>query len=289
MENFQPVPVEMMVQHQQQQQMMMPMGYELPPAYTNTILPGAYPVTMPQAPYGVYGFYDYSYSEQMMFMPQGATYYNQVGPYQDIYGQQYNYLQDPYLQNYSQQPFDCSMTAYTMPTQPLSDSGYFDISGQSFGAHFQPPLETSTLGLGGKEPEVGESPVLNMSQVISTKAHSDAKSASSQDNTPTDLGPGAGVRASRPISTPYKHFHAFNGGNLDPQGNRFPFNRHSKHVRKFSSSRSEHGQGPIIKAPPPGVKEEKGVSHREERKRHVSDSSAVDHLQHALHNKLAIK
>ena len=287
MESFQPVPVEMMVQ--QQQMVSMGMGYELPPAYpANTIMPNAFPVTMPPAHYGAYGFYDYSFSEQMMIMPPGAAYYNQVGPYQDLYSQQYNYLQDQYLQNYSQQPFDCSMAAYTMPpqAQPLSDSGYFDLSGQSFAGQYHHPVETSIIG--GKESDVGDSPVLNMSQAFSGKAP-EMRLANSQEDAPKDSSPGAGIRAARPISTPYKQFHPFNGGYLDPQGNRFPFNRNTKHVRKFSSSRSEQGQGPIIKPPPVGVKEEREVAKREERKRHVSDSSAVDQLQQTMHNKLAIK
>ena len=290
-DNFQPVPMEMMV-HQQQQQMMM-MGYELPPAYpTNTIMPSPYPLTMPPAPYGAYGFCDYSFSEQMMIMPPGAAYYNQVGPYPDLYSQQYNYPQDQYLQNYPQQPFDCSMTAYTMPqqAQPLSDSGYFDYNGQSFVGQYHQPLETSTQG--GKESEVEDSPVLNISQAISGNALPEIKSASSQDGNSTDSSSGAGVRASRPISTPYKQFHPFNGGYLDPQGNRFPFNRNSKHVRKFSSSRNDQGQGPIIKPPPAGVKEDGEVTKREERKRLVSDScanSGVDQLQQAMNNKLTVK
>ena len=170
MESFQPVPVEIMVQQQQQQMVSMGMGYELPPAYpANTIMPSAYPVTMPPAQYGAYGFYDYSFSEQMMIMPPGAAYYNQVGPYQDLYSQQYNYLQDQYLQNYSQQPYDCSMTAYTMPpqAQPLTDSGYFDLSGQSFAGQYHHPVETSILG--GKGSDVGDSPVLNMCQAFSGK------------------------------------------------------------------------------------------------------------------------
>ena len=290
MESFQPVPVEMMVPQQQQQMMSMGMGYELPPAYpANTMMPSAYPVTMPPAQYGAYGFYDYSFSEQMTFMPPGAAYYNQVGPYQDPYSQQYNYLQDQYLQSYPQQPFDCGMTAYTMPqqTQPLSDSGYFDLSGQSFVTQYHHPLETSALG--GKESEVGDSPVLNMSQAISGKAPPEVKSVSSQEDASVDFNPGAGVRVSRPISTPYKHFHPFNGGYLDPQGNRFPFNRNTKHVRKFSSSRSEQGQGPIIKPPTAGAKDEREGVKREERKRHVSDSSAMEQLHQAVNNKLAIK
>jgi len=289
MESFQPVPVEMMVP-QQQQMMSMGVGYEFPPAYpANIMMPSAYPVTIPPAHYGAYGFYDYSFSEQMTFMPPGAAYYNQVGPYQDPYSQQYNYLQDQFLQSYPQQPFDCGMTAYTMPqqTQPLSDSGYFDLSGQSFVTQYHHPLETSALG--GKESEVGDSPVLNMSQAISGKAPPEVKSVSSQEDASVDFNPGAGVRVSRPISTPYKHFHPFNGGYLDPLGNRFPFNRNTKHVRKFSSSRSEQGQGPIIKPPTAGAKDEREGFKREERKRHVSDSSAMEQLHQAVNNKLAIK
>ena len=92
---------------------------------------------MPPAPYGAYGFCDYSFSEQMMIMPQGAAYYNQVGPYPDLYSQQYNYPQDQYLQNYPQQPFDGSMTAYTMHYVYFPPKSWF----------FLPPNFFSMIGL----------------------------------------------------------------------------------------------------------------------------------------------
>ena len=296
-ETYHHVPAEMM--YHQQQMMSMCMGYEHPPVHpTNTMYPGAYPTHMQPAYYGTYGFYDYSCSEQMMVMAQGGAYYNQLGPYPDLYSQQYNTYPEQYLQNYylqQPQPLDYSMSGYIQPQ--LQDSGFLELSGQSLGGQGAQPQYTESSNLGGsRESEVEDSPVLNMSHAISGKeggrglanGHlpSENRRSRTQQEAQADHGSAGRVRATRPISTPYKQFHPFNGGYPDPQGNRFPFKKHARKfpsVRILTPPRSDQGQEPaVIKEPPAEVKDE-----REARKSVVSDSS--EQLHQVMQHKLVIK
>ena len=278
-----------------------------------------YPGSVPGYPmmtnYGAAAqYYSYTATEQMMVVPgaynlggywpghASVPAYNQPQYYNLPYQQQPGLEQpaqypsyDPYsLQylQYLQQP-DYNYCQQQMMEPLLSDSGFHDVTAASllYGDTTQPQETVAALAAAayGQESEVEASPVLNMSQVLTTPRL--------QPQLIPGVADSAGGR--RCYDTPNKQFAPFTGGShLDPQGNKFPFVRGGKHVRRFSAGDHvprKEGAPVIIKKPirdQSQAKEMKEVAskYKEGKQRRLTTSSqANNELQEAIEEKLTIK
>jgi len=209
--------------------------------YTNT-MPGPnafYPY--PQlAPHAGPGYYDYSYNEQIMFIPPTAPYYNTQNtlfwpPMPVLYPPYY-----PAAPTYQPQ-VDYSMPQY--PVDPMSDSGFHDLTGASSMFPDSSVMQDASVHQpNSKEHEVEASPVLNLSQVFNP--HPDLTQVQIQHEVDGGLknygSQGYDMARTRSFHPPNKQFTNFMGGNQlerEPQGNRaYPFGKvGAGHVRRFST------------------------------------------------------
>jgi len=245
------------------------------------------------------GYYDYSYNDQIMFIPPTAPYYNTQNP---MFWPPMPVIYPPYYPAPSYQPpVEYSMPQYQV--DPMSDSGFHDLTGASsmladgsmmHDASANASVHQNNNNSNNKELEVAASPVLNLSQVFNSP-HPDLALAQKMqlqhevDGGLKNLGSQAyDLSRTRSFHPPNKQFTNFIGGNhleREPQGNRaYPFGKGGAgHVRRFSTGdkypKNERNVS-IIKKP---LKETEEVAKKDGVGKRLS-TNQPDLLQDSLHH-----
>lgn len=235
-------------------------GYEYPGhIYTNT-MPGPnafYPY--PQlAPHAGPGYYDYSYNEQIMFIPPTAPYYNTPNT---MFWPPMPVLYPPYCPAAPTYQPQVEYSMPQLPVDPMSDSGFHDLTGAcSMLPDASMMQDASVHQMSNKEHDVEASPVLNLSQVFNP--YPDLAQAQMQNEVDGGLknygSQGYDMLRTRSFHPPNKQFTNFIGGNnleREPHGNRaYPFGKvGAGHVRRFSAGdkypKNDRNVSTIVKKP----------------------------------------